>query len=337
MSDTADNAGLRPAFMEYRLLGERYGQLIDQIKSGRHVHAYLFSGPQGIGKNTFAKYLAGLLLCTGEQKPCGHCAHCRAVQQGNHSSVIEISPVDQKSISIDRIRELISTVSVHSLDGRERVVIIEPAESMTPQAQNCLLKSLEDPNTNVVYFILAHDASSLLDTIVSRCSAFKLAPWPADLLSKQLLDWQFPRDSVDRAIALSGGNIGEALTILQENPDSAQETALRQLLSVSSMKDAVGCSTMLKDMANHSSQILFRLERYLQQCMLVKSGILPAESLQGTPWRSAIQSASLTDLIGLSDQVFQTRKRKMSNVNWQSNVDQLACKLLEAKYKWQKS
>ena len=337
MSDTVDNAGLQPAFMEYRLLGERYEQFIDQFKTGKHVHAYLFSGPQGIGKKTFSRYLASVLLCTENQKPCGTCAHCRAIQQGNHSSVIELSPVEQKSISIDRIRELISVASAHSLDGRERVVIIEPTESMTPQAQNCLLKSLEDPDTNVIYFLLSHDTSSLLDTIVSRCSAFKFTPWPADLLTKRLLLWQFPRDAVKRAAALSGGNIGEALDILNEEPNGAQETALRQLLSISSMKEAVRCSLMLKDMAKYSTQILFRLERYLQQCMLVKSGLLPADALRDTPWSKAIQTATMPELVNLSDQIFETRKRKMSNVNWQSNIDQLTCKLLEAKNKWQKS
>ena len=207
MSSTAANAGLLPAFIEYRLLGSRYSRLIDQFRASRQVHAYLLSGPQGIGKLTFARYLSSVLLCESDTKPCGKCSHCRAIYEGNHSSVIEVSPAQNKPIPIDRIREIVSLASMHSLDGRERVIIIKPTESMMPQAQNCLLKSLEDPDTNVIYFLLSHDISSLLDTIVSRCSAFKLTPWPGELLG-QYLSKGYPGSAVARAVALSGGNVG---------------------------------------------------------------------------------------------------------------------------------
>ncbi len=336
MSGIADNAGSMPAFMDYRRLGARYKRLIDQFQASRQVHAYLLAGPQGIGKKTFARYLASTLLCESEAKPCGTCSQCSAIFSGKHSSVLEIEPVDTKTISVDRIRDLITTSSMHTLDGRERIVIIEPTESMTSQAQNGLLKSLEEPDTNVIYFLLSHDTSSLLDTIESRCSVFKLTPWPADILTEILARQSCSGDEAQRAIALSGGNVGEALAILSEKPEGQQETALRQLLSVTTAKDAVRCSTMLKDMAGNAEAIMLRLERYLQQCMLVKSGLLPADALKSTPWSEVIQTATMDDLITLTDQVFQTRRRKMSNVNWQSNIDQLAGKLLEAKNKWQR-
>ena len=337
MSGVADNAGAMPAFMDYRRLGAKYGRLIDQFQASRQVHAYLFAGPQGIGKKTFARYLASILLCEKEGRPCGGCSQCRAIAEGRHSSVSEIVPVGGKAIPVDRIRDLVCLSSMHSLDGRERIVIIEPTESMTPQAQNCLLKSLEEPDTNVIYFLLSHDMSSLLDTIQSRCSIFKLTPWPADVLSEHLAKLNYPKDAAARAVALSGGNVGEALAILSEEPESAQETALRQLLNVSTARDAVRCSTMLKDLTANADSIMLRLERYLQQCMLVKSGLLPADVLKATPWSDAIAKATMTDLVDLTGQVFETRKRKMSNVNWQSNIDQLTGKLLEAKNKWQRS
>ena len=337
MSGMADNAGAKPAFMEYRRLGARYGRLIDQFQAKRQVHAYLFAGPRGIGKKTFARYLASVLLCESEGRPCGSCSQCRAVWEGKHASVTEIEPDHGKAIPVDRIRELLTLTSMHTLDGRERAVIIEPTEAMTPQAQNCLLKSLEEPDTNVIYFLLSHDMSSLLDTIQSRCSVFKLTPWPADILTEHLQRLRYPHSDIRRAAALSGGNVGEALSILSEEPEGAQETAVSQLLKVSSAKDAVRCSAMLKELSAGADTVLFRLERYLQQCMLVKSGLLPVDVLSSTPWSEAIRAATMEDLIDLTGQVFETRKRKMSNVNWQSNIDQLTGKLLEAKNKWQKS
>lgn len=337
MSGNMENAGLQPAFMEYGLLGTRYERLIGQFRTGRHVHAYLFAGPQGIGKRTFTRYLTSVLFCEGERKPCGDCAQCRLISEGKHASVIEISPEENKAVSVDRIREIISLASVHSLDGRERAIIIEPMESLTPQAQNCLLKSLEDPDTNVVYFLLSHDASSLLDTIVSRCSVFKLTPWPDEILTGYLSRLGYPDDAVERAAILSGGNVGEALSILAQAHDGGRQEALEQILKVSSARDAVRCSSMLKDAAGNADQILFLLERYLQQCMLVKSGLISSSLLRGTPWGGTIEGASLQELADLIDHVFKARRLRMSNVNWQSNMDQLIFKLLEATSKWQRS
>ncbi len=337
MSGNMENAGLLPAFMEYGLLGTRYERLIGQFRTGRQVHAYLFAGPRGIGKRTFARYLVSALFCEGEQKPCGECAQCRMVREGKHASVIEITQEENKAVSVDRIREIITLASTHSLDGRERAILIEPMESLTPQAQNCLLKSLEDPNTNVVYFLLSHDASSLLDTIVSRCSVFKLNPWPNDILMGYLSRLGYPQDAATRAAILSGGNVGEAVSVLTEASDGNRQEVLEQILKVSSARDAVRCSAMLKDSAGNAEQILFLLERYLQQCMLVKAGLLPPSLLGETPWSSTIDGASLQELADLTDHVFRARKLRMSNVNWQSNMDQLIFKLLEAINRWQRS
>jgi len=232
---------------------------------------------------------------------------------------------------------MISLASMHSMDGRERVIIIEPMESLTPQAQNCLLKSLEDPCSNVVYFLLSHDISPLLDTIISRCSVFKLTPWPSDVLTQHLLQLGYSRDTVERAVVLSGGNAGEALSIAGEELDSAPEAALRQILNVSSFAQAFRCSAMLKDMAASANQILFLLERYMQQCMMIKSGLISPSVLQNTPWGDTIRRIPMDDFITITDQIFRARKLRMSNVNWQSSMDQLILNILEAKSKWQKS
>jgi DNA polymerase-3 subunit delta' len=333
----AQNAVTPSVFMEYRFIGARYERFVAQFRSGRYAHAYLFSGPPGIGKLTFARYLASLVLCESEASPCATCSQCRQVYGGKHSSVAEITPQDNKAIPVDRIRELISDVSLYSLDGRQRIVIIEPMESLTPQAQNCLLKSLEEPSVSITYFLLSHDSSSLLDTILSRCFVFKLTPWPDEVLIRHLQTLGYPKDKAEYAAILSGGNVGEALCILDEQAGSTGETALRQLLLVASARDAVVCSASLKDAGANALSILLLLEQYLQQCLLVKTGLLNPKFLENTPWAAILHNASQQDLTTLIEQVFYARKLRMSNVNWQSTIDQLIFKLLEAKRTWQKS
>ena len=124
--------------------------------------------------------------------------------------------------------------------------------------------------------------------------------------------------------------------MLDEQAEGVQETVLAQMLSVSSVSDVVRCSSALKDQSKNAEQILFHLERYLQQCMLVKAGILSPDILKNSPWAASVKHMSIQEYTDLAEQVVKARKLKMSNVNWQSNLDQLMFKLLEAKDKWYK-
>lgn len=187
-----NGAGLLPAFRDYASLGAGYRLMTDQMTSRKTVHAYLFAGPKGVGKATFARYLAASLFCESEHKPCGECDACKRVFSGNEPDVMEILSPDGKTIPIDRIREVISAISQHSMGNGARVVILEPIEKLTPAAQNTLLKSLEEPSANVIFFLITHEPSAVLGTIASRCSLVKLPPWPDDSLRKALLALEFP-------------------------------------------------------------------------------------------------------------------------------------------------
>ena len=130
--------------------------------SGRLSHATLFSGESGIGKKTFARLLAQGLLCSGNgDKPCGECRDCRRFLARTHPDALFPAPLaKEKTIRIDALREMIDALSRHSLEGGKRVILIENAERMTPQAQNCLLKTLEEADEGT-YFLLTCDIESL--------------------------------------------------------------------------------------------------------------------------------------------------------------------------------
>jgi DNA polymerase-3 subunit delta' len=183
-------------------------------------HAYLFTGPPHIGKSLLAQRLAQALLCTGgpdphvsPQEPCNHCLSCRKVLHGNHPDIHVIAKaIDKQFIVIEQVRALQSDASRRTLEGRRNIFIIENAHEMNVQAANCILKTLEEPEPDVVILLTVPDAGLLIPTILSR----------VQLLSMQLLKTQQIKDAlvqqweVDPAEAaliasLSAGRLGWAV------------------------------------------------------------------------------------------------------------------------------
>lgn len=144
------------------------------LTSGRIAHAYLLVGPAGAGKRTIADIFARALLCESEgAKPCDRCHSCRQYLTGNHPDIKRIT-LDQSSIKIDQIRELQQDIQVKPYQADRKVYIIENAQAMTVQAQNALLKTLEEPPSFAVLLLLADGTQGLLPTILSRCQILKL-------------------------------------------------------------------------------------------------------------------------------------------------------------------
>ena len=142
------------------------------ITSGRIAHAYLFRGPDGVGKQLCAKIVAARINCTqksGTQSACGSCNSCRKYLSGNHPDITVISP-EGGTIKIDRVRELCRSLSYPPYESPTRVVVVEDVHSMRPEAANSLLKTLEEPPENNVLILTAGAGRDILETIVSRVS-----------------------------------------------------------------------------------------------------------------------------------------------------------------------
>ncbi|MFC6591386.1 DNA polymerase III subunit gamma/tau [Deinococcus lacus] len=123
------------------------------LEQGRIGHAYLFSGPRGVGKTTTARLIAMAANCTGpEPRPCGECESCRAVRAGSHPDVLEIDAASNNSV--DDVRDLREKVSLAAMRGGKKIYILDEAHMMSRAAFNALLKTLEEPPGHVI-FILA--------------------------------------------------------------------------------------------------------------------------------------------------------------------------------------
>jgi DNA polymerase III subunit delta' len=183
------------------------------VSADRPAHAYLISGPPQIGKTTLAQSLALALNCqaAGPARPCGQCRSCRLIAAGKHPDVQLIEP-DGARVKIDQVRALQHDLSLRPVEGRYRVAIFDQFEVATTEAQNALLKTLEEPPDYVVLIVLAPDPELLLPTIVSRCQHVPLRPLTVTQVREALIEkWNVESRQADVLAHLSGGRLGWAV------------------------------------------------------------------------------------------------------------------------------
>jgi DNA polymerase-3 subunit delta' len=186
---------------------------------GRLHHAYLFVGPEGVGKRTLALGLAKALHCEDATNDfCGRCGACARIQNGNHPDVrlVEILE-DKKEISIKQVRDLERDLNFRSFSGKRKIAIIDPATSMNLSAQNALLKTLEEPPQDSMLILIAVNAGGLLSTLRSRCLRLPFGPLARDAVAGFLIT----NKGIDQAearflAAVSMGSLGTALRLDKE-------------------------------------------------------------------------------------------------------------------------
>ena len=140
------------------------------IKTNSLVHSYMFIGTDGIGKVLFANDFAKMILCQNEPKACNSCSSCIKFDSKNHPDFMQINSEDGKSIKINQIRLLQEKISEKPIISNKKVYIINNSDLMTVEAQNCLLKTLEEPPEYAVIILVLSNENKLLSTIKSRCT-----------------------------------------------------------------------------------------------------------------------------------------------------------------------
>lgn len=201
------------------VIGHR--ELIDYIqtavKEEKVSHAYILNGERGSGKKLLANLFAMTLECQDKDtvEPCYDCQACRQIMSGNNPDVIRVSHEKPNSISVDDIREQVNNdIMVKPYSNPYKIYIIPNADMMTVQAQNALLKTIEEPPEYAIIFLLTENAESLLPTIRSRCVMLKLRNIKDKLIKKYLMEqMEIPDYQASICAAFAQGNVGRAIML----------------------------------------------------------------------------------------------------------------------------
>ena len=210
------------------------------VENNRVSHAYILNGERGSGKKMLANLFAMTLLCeTRDNEPCGKCHSCKQAESGNHPDIIRVTHEKPNSISVDDIRTQVNnTVDIKPYQGPYKVYIIPQADMMTPQAQNAILKTIEEPPSYAVFLLLTENAETLLPTINSRCVMLKLRNIKDTLIKKYLMEnLEIPDYKADMCTAFAQGNMGRAIMLANSDHfNEIREEAVQLLKHISEME-----------------------------------------------------------------------------------------------------
>ena len=222
--------------------------LANLAAGGRYPHTLLIEGPEGSGKKTAAWQAAKTLLCTGDPKPCGECAHCVKADKRIHPDVrCYTVPEGKKEFPVETVREIRQDAYIAPNEGARKIYLIDRAHTMNAAAQNALLKIIEEPPGFVNFLLLCENRSRMLPTILSRAISIELEVPSVEECAAALETLSPGRTEQERraAAAGAGGNIGRALGLLGSAKPSKSAADAKKLREELIYGDRYACLRVL--------------------------------------------------------------------------------------------
>ena len=294
------------------------------VQAGRIVHALLFEGPRGSGKRTMARLMAQATVCSGADKPCGVCPACKRFLAGSHPDVRVMKP-EKRTIGVDEVRALIDALSLRTYEGGKHIVIIEQADRLTPPAQNALLKTLESPAGEALFFLITDAPGAILPTIVSRCQTVRFHDLSVEECAGVLEARGIAPERARELAGMAEGSVGRALEI--DGSEAWRDLRARVLASLEALRgpaSVAGAAAPLEGEKGGEDEILDMLELWARDLMAVQSGATPYQSQE-----AARLSRLRLDGRALLKGVLLARARLSGNVSWQNALESMFFQLID--------
>lgn len=314
-------------FTEFVGLDAKMEQLMRSAQAGRIVHALLFTGPRGTGKRTMADLFARAALCRGEgERPCDACPSCKKCLNGAHPDVHRVAP-EKNTIKVDQIRALTGELGLASYEGGRKIAIIERADCMNESAQNALLKTLENPTGDALFFLLTDAPGALLPTIVSRCLQVRFHCLDVKACAQVLARRGVAADRARLLAALAQGSVGRALEIDADGDYlPLRSRVLEAVEGLDSPQDVVRATARIGDVKGREGNVLEVLELWARDLMRVQNGAQPFELEEIERLRASKYCGS-----ALLQGVVEARKRLFANLSWVNVLESMDFALLQGK------
>lgn len=297
-----------------------------QIEAGRLRHAYLFTGPDGVGRRTLALRLAQAANCTQAPAPgefCGECRACRGFARAQHPDLLIVERQEaDREIKIAALRELSRALSRTPLEARYQVALLLDFELASVEAANALLKTLEEPGPSVILCLTASDADSLPATIVSRCEVLRLRPVPVEHLAGALAkQFSIPEDKARLLSSLSRGCPGLALRWLDQ-PQALEQRAEwleagEQLLYANRVQRFAFADAASKDRAALRDQLLVWLSFWRDLVIRIGKSSAP---IANPDKQAVIESLSARISMDAAKAALQAVERSLAQLNTNVNA-----------------
>ena len=280
-------------------------ELIQTIKLEKMSHSYLFLGISGIGKRMIAKEFAKMILCNEENKYCNHCKSCIEFNSGNNPDFQEIEP-DGTSLKIEQIRQMQNKIIEAPIISNKKVYIINDADLMTIEAQNCLLKTLEEPPEFVTIILIGSQESKFLSTIKSRCTIIKFKNIENNEI-KKYLEKKFEITNISEEMyEIFEGSIGKA-----EQLKDKQElyTSIINIITKIKSNDLIDTMKM--------ADIIYKSQEDKKEILEAINVILYKKSKEDMRYLNCINI------------IEETKKRLNANANYNMCIDNMLFKIWE--------
>lgn len=313
--------------------------LKDAIRLNKVSHAYIINGERNAGKEFIAKIFVMALQCENPQdaEPCQECHSCRQALSGNHPDIIFLTHEKPNTIGVDDIRSQINgDVAIKPYSGPRKVYIINEGEKMTVQAQNALLKTLEEPPEYVVILILTTNVDSLLPTVLSRCVVLNMKPAKDAQIRRFLMEtMQVPDYKANICVAFARGNVGKAkLLAKSEEFDKVKEEAVTLLKYISEMEinEIVTAIKKINEYKFDVNDYLDILSVWYRDVLLFKAtrdanGLIFREELQAI--RKVADKSTYEGIEKIIDALEKAKQRLSANVNFDLTMELLLLTIQE--------
>lgn len=303
-------------------------------------HAYILNGERGSGKKMLANLFAMSLQCQNRQEDgdaCGNCQSCKQAVSGNHPDIIRVTHEKPNTISVDDIREQVNNdIVIKPYSSKYKIYIIPEADLMTVQAQNALLKTIEEPPEYAVIMLLTENAETLLPTIRSRCVMMKLRNIKDQLVKKYLMEqMEIPDYKADVCVAFAQGNMGKAIMLAtSDHFNEIKEEAVHLLknideMDVSELMEAVKKCMTYKLEINDYLDIIAIWYRDVLIYKATKSVDRVVFSDQLRYIRERASKSSYEGIENILDGIEKAKSRIKANVNFELTMELLLLTIKE--------